>query len=144
MGTTNNHRQALIDSLDGLYAELVEEAKHVAKDFMAEASTIEGGTRRQVKILIQVKQHTPQSWGIYWAKNTATPGQPASPLTINKGAGDKYLMATFSSVREPLKTVCRTYEQRLALIRAACRQNRVLRRTLDAHVRQVAKALHNR
>lgn len=83
-----------------------------------------------------------QSWGIYWAKNTAAPGTPAIPLTINKGPRDSYPVGTFSPVKEPLKTLCRNYEKRLALIREACRQNRSLRRTLEAHTRQVTNALN--
>lgn len=133
----------LIDALDGLYAELVEGAQQLAQEYLERASTIDGKRRRQVQLLIQVKQHSPQSWGIYWAKNIASPGQPAAPLTINKGPGDKYPLGTFSSVREPLKTLCRAYEHRLALIRAACRQNRALRRTLEAHGRHVVAALRD-
>lgn len=141
MSPVQNHQSLLIEALDSLYAELIGEAQRLAETYLERASTINGERRRQVQLLIQVKKHTEHSWGIYWAKNTALPGQPAVPLTINKGAGDKYPMGTFSPVREPLKMLCRAYEHRLALIRAACRENRALRRTLEAHGRHVVAAL---
>lgn len=139
---STSHRTGLIEELDELYAELIAHAHKLAAAYLEEAATIHGSTRRQVQMLIQVKKHTPQSWGIYWAKNTAAPGTPAIPMTINKGARDNYPVGTFSPVKEPLKTLCRNYEKRLALIRAACRQNRSLRRTLEAHARQVTNALN--
>ena len=97
--------------------------------------------RRHVKLMILVRQHTDQSWGIYWAKNIGAPGKPAIPYIINKGKGDKYPLGTFIHVKEPMKTLCRNYEKRLAQIRAACFQNRTLRRSLVAHGQQVERTI---
>jgi len=137
MSTEKSHQEALINALDGLYQDLIEEAQRLAAKYFEEASTAQEGARRHVKLMITVRHHTDQSWGIYWAKNIGAPGKPANPQVINKGEGNKYPLTTFSVVKEPLKTLCRNYEKRLAAIRAACFQNRSLRRTLAAHGRQV-------
>lgn len=143
MSTRTRPQELLTAPLDEIYKELISEAQRLAEAYLEEASSVDGGGKKQVKLLIQVKQHTPQSWGIYWARNTAAPGTPANPMTINKGEGTKYPLSTFSRVKEPLKTICRTYEKRLALIRSACIQNRTLRRSLEAHGRLVAQAVRS-
>lgn len=134
----------LIATLDALYAELIEEAQRLAEAYFNEASIDHNGAKRHVSLLIHVRQLTEQSWGIYWAKNLATPGKPALLRTINKGEGPRYPVGTFSSVKEPVKSICRAYERRLTVIRTACFQNRALRRTLEAHWRLVEAAVRGR
>ena len=141
MTIERSNQQAIINGLDSMYVELIEAAKQLAQEYFEQASTLETGSRRHVKLMILVRQHTDQSWGIYWAKNIGAPGKPAIPYVINKGKGDKYPLGTFSHVKGPMKTLCRNYEKRLSSIRAACFQNRTLRRSLVAHGQQVERTI---
>lgn len=141
MSQKSTQHEELIKAMDNIYESLIEEAQRLAAAYFEEASVDPSGTKRHVVLLIQVRRLTDQSWCIHWAKNVAAPGKPAILRTINKGNGPRYPVGTFSSVKEPLKALCRAYERRLTKIRAACFQNRALRRSLEAHVRQAEQAL---
>lgn len=142
MSEKSTPHEQLIKAMDDIYESLIEEAQQLAEAYFEEASVDPSGAKRHVVLLIQVRRITDQSWGIHWAKNFAGPGKPAILRTINKGSGPRYPVGTFSCVKEPLKALCRAYERRLTKIREACFQNRALRRSLEAHARQVEQALN--
>lgn len=130
-----------IQAVDTMYAQLIERAETLAAEFFAQASAGEDGKARHVQLLITVKWETPNSAGIYWSKRAGVAGARLPLITLPKGRGSKYPVGTFSSIREPIKGLCRAYETRLAEIREACFANRQLRRQLVLHEKKVAAVL---
>lgn len=103
--------------MDNLYAQLIEQVKTLAEDFFAEVSVDSEGKGRHVSIFIQVRRSSENSWAILWARNTAAPGKPVALRVLNKGTGASYPVGTFSTVKEPLRGLCRAYERQLGSIR---------------------------
>ena len=132
-----------VASLDALYDELVAQAHALKESYFQAALALCEGEKGHIPVAINVRTTSQNAVSIYWVKIIIPKSKAADGKrtirTINKGRGSKYEVGAFSFVKQPLKQLVRDYEDRLSKVRAACSENRKLRRSVEAHVREIER-----